>query len=208
MTTTLVCFDLGNVLVRICATWAEACEAAGLPLREGVRDVAPTPERMDLIARHETGDISCADFFREIALTMNDLYTPAEVEQVHAAWLCEEFEGAPDLVTRLRASDAVELACLSNTNHSHWRRLTEYPSIAALHHRHASHLLRLRKPNADIYAQFEHLVGRGPGEILFFDDLAENVETARRRGWRAEIIEPAASPVGQIEDYLRRLRLV
>jgi putative hydrolase of the HAD superfamily len=43
------------------------------------------------------------------------------------------------------------------------------------------------KPDPGFYAAVEASLGYGGQRILFFDDDAQNVEAARRRGWRAEV---------------------
>ena len=79
------------------------------------------------------------------------------------------------------------------------RRLFE-----AQRHAFASHLLRLRKPDDAIYAAVERETGVGGGAVVFFDDVAENVEAARRRGWHAYRIDPGPDdPLPQVRSRLR-----
>lgn len=207
MTAPLICFDLGHVLVRICNSWEEACEAAGLEA-DVETPIEPTDERLGLIHQHEIGALDCDDFFERMAATMRGRHSADEVRRVHEAWILGESDGASDLVRALAERGDVELACLSNTNRTHWRSLERFPSLQPLHHRHASHLLGLRKPQPAIYEEFERLVGRRPEEIVFFDDREDNIEMARRRGWDAQLIDTSRERVPQIEPHLRDLKLL
>ena len=63
----------------------------------------------------------------------------------------------------------------------------------------------MRKPDEAVYAHVER-VTETPGEmIVFFDDMAENEEGARRRGWHAYGIDPAPDdPLPQVRHHLSR----
>ena len=76
--------------------------------------------------------------------------------------------------------------------------------MGSVEHPHARHLLGLLKPGVEIYRAFERQTGFGPGEILFFDDLAENVQAARAVGWHAEVIDHTADTAPQIAGHLQR----
>jgi FMN phosphatase YigB (HAD superfamily) len=68
--------------------------------------------------------------------------------------------------------------------------------------------LRLAKPDPAIYRAFERATARAPEEILFFDDLPENVAAARALGWQAVRVNPYADTVGQIRERLRSFDVV
>ena len=95
-----------------------------------------------------------------------------------------------------------ETACLSNTNAPHWRQLERMPFFAHLRYAHASHLMRLEKPDARIFAAFERAVGRRGAEIAYFDDLADNCEAARAAGWRVRQVDPLRETVPQMREAL------
>lgn len=212
----LIVFDLGGVLVRICRGWAEACAAAGLPVRAESDSLSASGARHEWAARHGRGEISSPDFFARVAESTGGLYTPDEVRRIHDAWLIDEYTGVHDLLADLRAA-GLATGVLSNTNHAHWVRLTppglggtgEFSAAGMVDHPHASHLLGLLKPDREIYREFERRVGYEgrAAEILFFDDLDENVTAARSCGWRAERIDHAADTAAQMRAHLRELGL-
>lgn len=115
----LVCFDLGNVVVRICHDWRQACERAGLPVHPEVESELTRRLIADLDHRHEIHAIGNDDFYREVAKAAGGRYTPWEVESIHAAWLLGEHPGMSDLIEELAAA-GIDTACLSNTNDAHW----------------------------------------------------------------------------------------
>ncbi len=222
----IVVFDLGGVVVRICRSWSEGCAAAGLPFRdEGLASEEMKARRRLVSGRHGRGEISCEAYYREMAGTTGGLYSPEEVERIHHAWTREEYPGVLDLVHRIHAA-GVETGVLSNTNHSHWVRLApararggdapEYRTPSAIGHLHASHIMGLLKPEAAIYRAFERATGlhggpgaRGtPAEIVFFDDLEENVAAANECGWRAFVVDHRGDTAAQMASVLGRLGVV
>ena len=216
----VVCFDLGGVLVRICRSWAEASVHAPLPCRNALAfaSEAMRSRRKDVVDRYQRGDLESDAYYLELSRAVDELYSITEVEQIHAAWTLTEYPGALPLVQELNRVPEVTTACLSNTNAVHWRRLagedgrTEYPAVLALRHRLASHLLRCSKPDASIYERaratfFEPLVGR-PEDIIFFDDLPENIAAASAAGWTAFLVDPQADPPSQMRAHLVSLGLL
>jgi len=203
----LVCFDLGGVLVRICRSWAESCAAAGVELREAEHFVAEATvrARRALADRYQLGQISVGEYLQGTHELIRGLYSLAELERVHAAVLLGEYPGVSELVARLNTTRGVATACLSNTNHAHWQQLLSDPRTPVLHAlgaRLASHLLGCAKPDVAIYERAQEELGRSGAEILFFDDLAENVAAAQRAGWRAVLIDPHADTADQMRRAL------
>jgi putative hydrolase of the HAD superfamily len=118
------------------------------------------------------------------------------------------YPGAVELLDALSAA-GVPTACLSNTNDPHWRLMNDpvshtYFPFHKLTHAFASHLVRLRKPDDAIYAHVERATGVPGEKIVFFDDVEENVEGARRCGWRACHVDPRPDePLLQVRAVLR-----
>lgn len=209
---TLIVFDLGGVIVRICRGFAEGCRAAGLPVRGEIMTEVLKQRRRDLSRLHGTGKLECAEFFREVSRSLDGLYSPEEIERVHHAWLLGEYPGVEALLGELRTAALVhgrfKTGVLSNTNHAHWDVIVrDYPSLRLIDHPHASHLMGHHKPDAEIYDAFAALVGYTgrEREIVFFDDLEENVDAAISRGWQAVRIDHEGDTASQIRGALTRL---
>ncbi len=201
----IVCFDLGGVVLRICRTWAEGCAAAGLEVRDGVDPLgAPSVDWLELDDLFQKGKLDGKTYFQRISDLLGGVYRPDEVMRVHDAWTLEEYEGIDQLVQRLHEA-RVETAVLSNTSHEHWVKFGRYPAFARLRNRHGSHELGLRKPDKAIYQALEERIGFTGGEIIFFDDLPENVAAAREVGWHAHSVDPFGQPAERIAGVLEGL---
>lgn len=208
-----VCFDWGGVILRHCRGWAEACAHAGLPVREGLDCPDLKAQRHALNQAFQTGRIHEDAFFPQLAAATGMLYSADEVRQLHHAWLLDEYAGVADVIDAINATGHIETALLSNTNAAHWARhmdsrcgrfKADYPTIQRITHRHASHLLGHAKPHGDIYRAFEDATGFGPGEILFFDDLPDNIAMARQLGWHGVLIDYTQETAPQLWAALRR----
>ena len=210
----IIVFDLGGVVVRICRSWAEACERAGLPVREPERFAAVelVHARHELADRYMSGHIGCDAFFAGISESTGALYSPDEIRHIHDVWIIEDEPGVAELIERLNGIGSLVTACLSNTNHAHWQRLIAgphaSPAVAKLRRHLVSHEMGAVKPDQGIYAAAEAAFGARPEEIAFFDDLEANVIAAQARGWRAHLIDHARPTSPQLTSCLIELGAV
>jgi putative hydrolase of the HAD superfamily len=81
------------------------------------------------------------------------------------------------------------LACLSNLNPLHWERCVELGVDQLFADRFLSFELGLRKPQPESYAAVIDRLGVAPGEVMFFDDVAANVDAARAAGMGATLVD-------------------
>jgi putative hydrolase of the HAD superfamily len=209
----LVCFDLGGVLVRIRTDWAERCRALGLDVRGSAASEITERARRSITEAHMLGQIGIDGWVREVGLTLGGLYTPREIRALHEAIMIDEYPGVGALIDDLHRA-GITTACLSNTNEAHWAAILHrdgehprpgeprYPGVRRLRAHYASHLMGMTKPAPDIYRAFEKATGRRGSQILFFDDLAENVAAARALGWHAESIDESRTPSEQMRAHL------
>jgi len=205
----VVVFDLGGVVVRICRSWQEGTARAGLPFHPEIMDPERLAARKALVRRYETGEIGCEEFFAAVSASMGGRYTPGEVRRVHDLWITGEYVGVGSLIDELHAL-GLQTGVLSNTNAHHWRQQTAgehgpalFPTPQRVKHLHASHLLRLAKPQLAIFRAFAQATGFGPGQIVYFDDLAENIAGARGAGWDAHLIDHTQETVPQMRQRLQ-----
>ncbi|MGE0134710.1 MAG: HAD family hydrolase [Dehalococcoidia bacterium] len=202
----VVVFDLGGVLVQIAESWAHAHELAGLPPYDIAHDAEFERRRADLAAGYQLGRIDTSEYYSRVAEVSRGAYAPAAVQRLHHAWSRHEYEGVGDVIDALERS-RVATGALSNTNPAHWARLDgtpEYPTVARLQHRHASHVLGLEKPDPRAYERFCEETGFEPARVLFFDDVLANVEAARESGWTAFAIDRHAPTAPQLLRILAR----
>lgn len=206
----LVCFDLGNVLVRLTGGLREACAKAGVAFPERF-DVGAAERELDVVM----GDLECGrtemDAFFDLAASRLPQFEAGALRAIYDAWIDGMQPGAEDLLRRL-ADDGVRTACLSNTSAGHWHAFLDphgpYAPLGMLDAHFASHLVGVLKPDPRIYAHLEAQTGVEPSAILFFDDHPPNVEAARGRRWRAEWIDPGTNSVPRIERHLGRYGLI
>ena len=200
---TLVCFDLGGVFIRLQPDLASACRDAGVEHRGGWEHLASDAPRLDLIERYQVGEIDCQTYYGAMSDLSAGRYSPEEIEAIHRVWVIEPYAGLDALLDEIESA-GLATACLSNTSHSHWGPLLQIPAIAALGTQHASHLLGLHKPDAAIYQAFENAVGIPGEDIVFFDDLEDNITAARAVGWDAVKIDHASETAPQIRAALEQ----
>lgn len=206
-----VVFDLGGVLVRICRSWEEACARAGVPAHAAWDVAHAKAARKELSGRYHDGAMGTDEFCAGVAATLPGVYSAEEVRRVHDAWLIEEYPGVRKLVDDLHGQE-VRTGILSNTNAAHWERLytpggdSEFGVVSRVLHAHASHLLRCSKPDVACYRAFEAWSGvrSGRDRVVFFDDLAENVEAARGAGWEGVVVDHTGETASQMRAALVR----
>lgn len=205
----IVVFDLGGVVVRICRSIAEAAARVNLPVDPILAQPEYIAQRRALHRDYERGMMTCDDFFERIAATTRGMYTPAQFRAIHEAWIIDEYAGVGTLIDDLHRAN-MPTGALSNTNAAHWAQMSHadnrpaiFAAPARLRHRHASHLLGLAKPDAAIYHAFARETGFAPNRIVFFDDLAENIQAARAAGWNAHQINHTGDTAQQMRTHLR-----
>lgn len=210
----LVVLDLGRVLLRIAEDWPHAYELAGLShLTPPSGDISSSKRRGSgseaerLFAGFETGKTPTRDYLEVFARDLD--VTLDQASALIDAWLLQPFERAEWLIDELVQRD-FKTACLSNTNAHHWRLLTDpahgsYLPLDRMDFVFASQLIGHAKPHEEAYAHVETVAGVRPEQILFFDDLPENIEAARDRGWKGVVVErgPRADPIGQVVGELQ-----
>ncbi len=203
----MVCFDWGGVILRHCRSWEEACRVGGLEMRAGVMAAELVHLRRIATRAFQSGRIGTSEFYDMLALATGGLYSREECIRLHDAWLLDEYEGMGAVIDELHARD-VETALLSNTNESHWKRgfpeagRADYPTAGKLRHAHASHLMGFAKPQEEIYRAFEDAVGVRGGDIVFFDDLDENLVVAKQLGRKTVLVDHTGDTAKQVRAEL------
>ncbi|MGD9602906.1 MAG: HAD family hydrolase [Gammaproteobacteria bacterium] len=175
-------FDLGGVLIdidwrRVFNRWAEHSPLTADEIALRFRMDAP-------YERHERGELDAAGYFahlREVLrFTGDDMALIAGWNAIFAG------EIAPTIALLERCASHLPCYLLTNTNPTHehaWRR--DFPrAIAPFDAVFVSSTLGHRKPERAAFDAVLAHAGVTPGEMLFFDDSAENVIGARAAGLR------------------------
>lgn len=179
-------FDLGRVVLdidfnRTLGLWAShaGCEPAQLATRF-LRD--------ELYGRHEKGEISDEAFFEGLRSSLGIELSDTQFIEGWNAIFIGEMPGINQLLAR--AAKRLPLYAFSNTNAPHVAYFSgQYAEVLA-HFREIflSSAIGLRKPDAEAYDHVVQAIGVPAERIVFFDDLAENIEGAKERGLKAVLV--------------------
>jgi glucose-1-phosphatase len=176
-------FDLGRVVLDIDFNKAIACWAGHAGCEQA--DLVGRFTRGDFYHRHETGEISDAEFFAGLREVLGIGISDAQFLEGWNAIFAGEMPGIAPLLKR--AAKRLPLYVFSNTNNAHVEYFSETYADVLGHFREIflSSTIGLRKPDAAAYDHVVQAIGVPASRILFFDDLAENIEGARARGLTA-----------------------
>ena len=176
-------FDLGRVVIDIdfskaLACWAAhaGCEPAAIAARF-VRDQA--------YQDHEMGKLSDEAYFGGLRTSLGIALTDAQFLEGWNAIFAGEMPEIDDLLAR--AGKRLPLYAFSNTNRPHVAHFSIAYASVLRHFRqlYLSSSIGLRKPDRAAYDHVIGAMGLPASRIVFFDDLAENIEGARACGLRA-----------------------
>jgi putative hydrolase of the HAD superfamily len=180
-----ILFDLGGVLLevaqpRIFNHLQSLTDIPASVIEERMKSAAFF--RDDFMVR-EFSPQEISDHVNEV---LGQRLSTSDVVQALNAELGPEISSTARLLPTLRRK--AKVGCLSNTNSIHWDKLLQsYPFMGHFDRRFASQILGCAKPGKEIYEKVAGLLNAQPRQILFFDDRSENVETARRLGWHAQL---------------------
>ena len=177
-------FDLGRVVLDIdfnkaLACWAghAGCEPADLAARFVRRRDATSITR----SARSTMPSSSQSLRASLGIGISD----AQFLEGWNAIFAGEMPGIAPLLAR--AAKRMPLYAFSNTNRAHVEYFSKAYADVLGHFREMflSSTIGLRKPDAAAYDHVVKAIGVPASRIVFFDDLAENIEGARARGLAA-----------------------
>lgn len=193
-------FDLGGVLVEFTGTEEVRRLYLGSRTEDEVRDMWANSGLMN---DFQSGRISADEFGESFVAQWDLTLEPAEFLVAFESWSSRLYPGARELLEGLRPR--YRLAALSNSNALHWRRNNEQLGVAALFdHVFSSHEIGVLKPEAGAYRFALRGLGVEPGDITFFDDVAENVTAALDLGMDAHQV----AGVDDLRSRLEELRFL
>ncbi|GGK75821.1 HAD family hydrolase [Amphritea balenae] len=200
--TEVILFDLGNVVIEL--------GAGPLPahwLKAGKSFDLKQWFHSDVALAFERGELSALELARCLK---RDLELDAKPEQIVAEfrkWPIRIYPELPALLIELR--QCFQLAVLSNTNELHYPRLFNEFSLERYFDTDqifASHLIRLAKPDPAAFDYVLEQLQIEPEQVLFLDDMEENVTTARRLGMKAQQLKGGAEVAAYLRNLMSSLR--
>jgi putative hydrolase of the HAD superfamily len=195
-------FDLGNVIIdiswdRMSEKWSEL---TGLSVENINSRFVHDEEYND----HERGVLSTEGYIEHLAKQFN---YPLTHDIFEAGWnsiYVGEVEGIRELMRELKPH--YKLVGFSNTNGLHeafWK--TRYADVLShLDEIYCSHTIGQRKPDVESFELVINKLGVLPQEIVFIDDLLQNVAGAEQAGIRAI----HADSVGTMRSKLAELQVL
>ncbi|HEY4986244.1 MAG TPA: HAD-IA family hydrolase [Bradyrhizobium sp.] len=176
-------FDLGRVVLEIDFSKAIGCWATHAGCEPS--EILARYVRGEAYHRHETGSLSDADYFESLRASLGISISDAQFLEGWNAIFAGEMPGIAELLKR--AANHLPLYAFSNTNRPHVDHFSQIHADVLGHFReiYLSSTIGLRKPDRAAYDHVVGAIGVPASRILFFDDLAENIEGARACGLMA-----------------------
>jgi putative hydrolase of the HAD superfamily len=183
---THIFFDLGNVLVGLRS--GKKLKALAQRKGESVEAFCNKIWSHKRAHDYERGSHTCDEYFALLAEDLDLAHAQQELQEA----FCDIFYDLPGRVALVRQlAEHYPLALISNTCASHIRHLeSTFDFFPLFNHRIYSHEVGCRKPHPDIYNKALKETGAIPETSLFIDDLAENLETPAKVGWRTLHLPP------------------
>jgi HAD superfamily hydrolase (TIGR01509 family) len=190
--------DLGNVLLFFDNTiFFRRMAASTARTVEEIRRV--TEDNTALLARFECGRMSPREFY-EYARGLFD--ARATFEEFFAAYTDVFVPNPPAIEALRRLKPGRRMALLSNTDVRRWTFIkSRFPEILFFDAYALSFEAGVMKPDPAIYRRALAGVGVEPERAVFIDDLAENVEEARRLGMAGIHVTPGTDLAAELAKF-------
>lgn len=200
-----VLFDLGNVLLEFDRSPAYDAVCAGLDI--GRPKLIDLLEKKETRVKYETGLMSTGEFVSAVLELCgeNAPPTPEVRTEIFKKCYTDAFTGNRDVIAiaeKLK-TDGTEIFLASNTSELDYSYVeAEFPAVTRLFEGKTflSYEQHVFKPDDAYFRRFLEVTNKKCGECLFIDDIAANVESARRTGLTAVRFE---NPAQLVRDLLR-----
>jgi len=176
-------FDLGNTLIKLAyeRVMEKVCRNAAVSRDELIEILEQPGGYHDM----ERGAVTFREFFELIAHSAGYRGSLLEFREIWSDFFDGPIPGSEDLLDRLR--EKYRVAFLSNSNEVHADVIPRrFSTLFRKDDRFVfSHRFRVAKPDPEIFRRALEVIGALPQQVVFIDDLIENVYTARAEGIRS-----------------------
>ncbi len=183
----MIFFDMGNVLLKF--DFNRTAEAISTFTNKDGWEIIQRiyEEEMPMWLGLENGDVIAEDFFQRIISKFELNISLTQFQNAYNDIFTLK-EDMLELIIQLK-NKGYKLGILSNTCSSHWDYVQhKFPQLfSQFDILCASHELRASKPDLKIYQLAAQKAGEPCSEILFTDDLPQNVEGAKKAGFDAVV---------------------
>jgi putative hydrolase of the HAD superfamily len=198
MTTTWFLFDLGNTLIKLAyeRVLENICRDASIGRDELVELLEEPGAYRDM----ERGAITFWEFYEFLCDRADYRGSIREFHDVWSDFFDGTAAGVEELLERVRARYRV--AFVSNSNEVHAELIPrKFASLFRKDDRFIfSHRFKAAKPDPEIFRRALETVGATAEQVVFIDDLAENVAAARSLGMQAFQFTDAITLTKQLEN--------
>ena len=188
----VVALDLGNVVLEI---------DIETHLRSiGVMEEWKTLSHWKAHWDFETGKISTPEFCQAIREKFSLKHSDQEIESAWLKIIVGFLPGIPALLEEIHPR--AKLVAVTNTNPPHVKLFKQMPEFQSFYKLFASNEVGFRKPEREIFETVAREMNVPPSEVLFFDDLPENIEAAKKVGFHAVHCYRSSELIRKtLEDY-------
>ncbi len=151
------------------------------------------------VVRHETGPLPADQFAVEVVQDLGLSLSPEAFLIEFAGWLTAPLPGAFELLARIPR--AYQVAALSNMSAFHWTRIQAMGLPARFDAIFLSCEIGWLKPAAEAFHAALDSMALPPGEVLFLDDGATNVQAARALGIEAHLVRGPADAEAVLQAH-------
>ncbi len=170
----VILFDLGRVLMHI--DFDAFPNGLGLTTKE-LRSQYDQLKIQKTVQEYETGIISTNEFLDSLYEVFNQEFSKEEILAAFDNIIVEDNKEIIPFVENVRHH--YRIAVLSNTCASHWEKVLRISSVIKLFPDiFTSFQLGAMKPSSGIYEQVCKSMNVQPQDVIFIDDLKENIDGA------------------------------
>jgi FMN phosphatase YigB (HAD superfamily) len=197
----VVVLDLGNVLLKI--DFLRVFENSRVDL-ESAKSKLLKMFHTSFFHDYEKGKISTEEFLRDFNLFWDWDLSSDEFER---RWNNIFIDLIPETANFLKEySSKVPIFAYSNTNivHQRYFERTYKDAMSGFKKVFASNDIVFRKPDREGYDSVASTIGCKGSDIVFLDDLTQNVEGARDANWNAFLFEEPVKSINFVLNYLSK----
>jgi FMN phosphatase YigB (HAD superfamily) len=190
-------FDLGNTLIRLAyeRVLENICRDASVKRDELIEILEEPGSYRDM----ERGAVSFWEFYELLCDKTGYRGSIRDFHQVWSDFFDGTVLGAEELLERVRSRYRV--AFLSNSNEVHAELIPrKFSSLFEKDDRFIfSHRFKVAKPDPEIFRRALETIGATAQQVVFIDDLSENITAARSLGMQAYQFIDAVTLTRQLE---------
>jgi putative hydrolase of the HAD superfamily len=179
-----ILWDIGGVLVELDSTTALSAASAESGLSEArIRAVLREELRVDpaeysLTEKAVAGQLSGQEYLEQVSKALDGKLEPSRIRKILGAILRGTDQRVINIVRTL-GNQGVRQACMSNVDEVHWQEILRRFDLSDLFEvRFLSFAEKSVKPKPEAFRRVLEMWHAQPGDVIFVDDRADNVNAA------------------------------